>query len=133
MLEKKGTTSMQSNAKTVDEYLSKIPEDRKNAIQKVREVILANLPEGIVETMNWGMISYEVPLSVYPDTYNGKSLSFAGLASQKNHMAVYLSSIYATESNREKFEKEYQAFLKRLKEKYPIEINKVVWERNALL
>ena len=45
--------------------------------------------------MNWGMISYEIPLSVYPDTYNGKPLMYCALAAQKRHNAVYLMNIYA--------------------------------------
>ena len=55
---------------TVEEYLQALPEDRRQALIVVREVILANLPTGYVETYNWGMVSYEVPLAVYPDTYN---------------------------------------------------------------
>ena len=63
--------------------------------------------------MNWGMITYQVPLFVYSDTYNRKPLMYAALASQKNHMAVYLSSIYADEGKREQFEKEYRLTGKR--------------------
>mgnify|MGYP006969412728 CR=1 FL=1 len=84
------TINMQSKAATVEEYLSSLPEDRQEAIEAVRQVILDNLPEGFEETMNWGMITYEVPLETYPDTYNGKPLMFAALASKKNLMAVYL-------------------------------------------
>lgn len=64
--------------------------------------------------MNWGMLTYEVPLSVVPDTYNGQPLAFAGLASQKNHMSVYLSGIYASESLRQEFEERYAATGKRM-------------------
>ncbi|MFY0626225.1 MAG: hypothetical protein JXR07_08025 [Reichenbachiella sp.] len=60
---------MQSSAKTVSEYLNEIPQERSDQLKKVREVILTNLPEGIKETMNWGMISYEVPLSVNARIY----------------------------------------------------------------
>ena len=104
---------MQSNAKTVEEYIAEAPEERREQIRKVRKVILDNLPEGYVETMNWGMISYEVPLSVYPDTYNKKPLSYAALASQKNHMAVYLSTIYTSEQKGKQFEEKYRATGKR--------------------
>ena len=55
---------MQSSASSVQEYLESLPENRREAIKQVREVILKNLPMGIEETMNWGMISYEVPLEV---------------------------------------------------------------------
>ena len=105
---------MRSEAKTVEEYLQSLPEDRKEAVSTVRDVILLNLPEGIEEVMNWGMISYEVPLSVYPDTYNKQPLMYAALASQKNHMAVYMSAIYMLQDSRVDFEKAYKATGKRL-------------------
>jgi hypothetical protein len=105
---------MHSDATTVEDYLASLPDDRREAISAVRAEILAHLPAGIVETMNWGMISYEVPLSTYPGTYNGQPLSFAGLASQKNHMAVYLSAVYGNAQLRERFEEEYRATGKRL-------------------
>lgn len=103
-----------STAATVDEYLAELPDDRRAAINAVRDVILANLPDGIVESMNWGMITYEVPLSTYPDTYNGQPLAFAALASQKNHMAVYLSAVYGSDALRARFEEAYAASGKRL-------------------
>ncbi len=59
--------------------------------------------------MNWGMITYQVPLETYPDTYNGKPLMYTALASQKNYMVVYLMGIYASEEARERFEKAYRA------------------------
>ena len=106
--------NMRSEAKSVSEYINSLPEDRKQAIQKVRKVILDNLPKGIEENMNWGMISYEVPLSIHPDTYNKKPLMFAALASQKNHMAVYLSGIYSNDKLREQFIADYKATGKRM-------------------
>tara|TARA_R110000868_G_scaffold396852_1_gene669223 strand:+ start:331 stop:780 length:450 start_codon:yes stop_codon:yes gene_type:complete len=100
---------MQSKANTVQEYLNNLPEDRKKQIELVREVILSHLPKGYEEVMNWGMICYEVPLSICPDTYNKKPLMYAALASQKNHMAVYLSGIYANEELKDQFTKDYLA------------------------
>ena len=104
---------MQSEAKTIEEYLASLPEERRSAISAVRDIILKNLPEGFEEVMSWGMISYQVPLAVYPDTYNKKPLLFAALASQKNHMAVYLSAIYMFDNTRKDFEKKYKATSKR--------------------
>ena len=104
---------MRSDAATVEEYLTELPEERREAIAAVRKVILENLPDGYEETMNWGMISYEVPLATYPDTYNGKPLMYAALASQKRHMAVYLTAIYMSEDARRKFEADYRATGKR--------------------
>jgi hypothetical protein len=85
---------VQSDAKTVEAYLEELPEEKRAVVETVREVILLHLPEGYVETMNWGMISYELPLEVYPDTYNGKPLSYAALAAQKRHFALYLNCVY---------------------------------------
>ena len=105
---------MRSNAATVEQYLSELPDDRLEAVETVRDVILANLPDGFEEAMNWGMITYQVPLSRYPDTYNEKPLMMAALASQKNHMAVYLTGVYADQESRQRFQAAYQATGKRL-------------------
>src|SRR4029078_6325705 len=87
-------TMARSTASTVDEYLASLPEERRAVISAVREVVLRNLPAGYQETMNWGAISYEVPLERYPTTYNGQPLSFAALAAQKNHYALYLMCVH---------------------------------------
>jgi hypothetical protein len=105
---------MQGDARTVEEYLGELPDDRRTAISAVRAVVLANLPDGMVESMNWGMISYEVPLEFCPDTYNGQPLSYAAIASQKQHMSVYLMGIYGSETLRERFEADYRATGKRM-------------------
>jgi hypothetical protein len=84
-----------STAKSVAEYLRELPAERAEAIQRVREVILGNLPEGYEEGMQYGMIGYYVPLERYPDTYNGQPLGVAALASQKNYMSVYLHGVYS--------------------------------------
>lgn len=103
-----------SKATTVEQYLDELPDDRRDAIAEVRDVILANLPDGYVEAMNWGMISYEVPLETYPDTYNGKPLMYAALASQKNHMAVYLTAVHTDEDTTDWFVEQYKASGKKL-------------------
>ncbi len=104
---------MQSNAETVQEYLSQLPKERRQAVESVRQVVLENLPEGYEEAMNWGMISYQVPLETYPDTYNGKPLMYAALASQKRHMSLYLTGIYMDQEARQEFEQAYKATGKR--------------------
>ncbi|PIB37095.1 hypothetical protein BFP72_17625 [Reichenbachiella sp. 5M10] len=105
---------MQSKASTVQQYLDELPDDRRLQISQIRELILSHLPNGYVETMNWGMISYEIPLDIYPDTYNKKPLLYAALASQKRHMAVYLSGVYCDKRLKQKFENDYQASGKKL-------------------
>jgi uncharacterized protein YdhG (YjbR/CyaY superfamily) len=104
---------MKSDAKTVQEYLKEMPPDRRQAIEEVRQTILENLPEGYEEALNWGMITYQVPLEVYPETYNKKPLMYAALANQKNHMAVYLTGIYMDEKLNQDFEEKYRQTGKR--------------------
>jgi len=89
---------MQSKATTVDEYLRSLPEDRRTAIAAVRKVILENLDDDYEEGMQYGMIGYCVPHSVYPAGYHvdpKQGLPFAGLASQKNYMSLYLLALYS--------------------------------------
>ena len=102
-----------TDAKNISEYLAAMPEERRAAIEKVRKTILKNLPSGYEEALEWGMITYQVPLDVYPDTYNKKPLMYAALANQKNHMAVYLTSIYMDEDLNQDFEKKYRETGKR--------------------
>ncbi len=80
---------MQSKATTVKQYLAELPEDRREALEAVRKTILDNLPTGYEEGMQYGMIGYFVPHSVYPPGYHcdpKQQLQFAGLASKRNHM-----------------------------------------------
>ena len=105
---------MRSDAATVEDYLAELSPDRREAVAAVRKVILDRLPRGYEEAMNWGMIAYEVPLETEPDTYNGQPLMYAALASQKRHMAVYLSGVYGGEELRDQFVADYRATGKRL-------------------
>ncbi|MFN7922773.1 MAG: DUF1801 domain-containing protein [Bryobacteraceae bacterium] len=93
---------MQSKARTVEEYLASLPEDRRAAISAIRKVILANLHKDYEEGMTYGMIGYYVPHRVYPAGYHcdpKSPLPFAGLASQKNAMSLYLMPLYIGDSS----------------------------------
>jgi hypothetical protein len=81
---------MRSEAATVEEYLREMPAERRPHIEAVREVIRKHLPKGYEEAMRWGMISYEIPLSVYPSTYNKQPLAYVALAVQKNFNTLYI-------------------------------------------
>ncbi len=88
---------MQSKAATVEQYLAELPEDRRKAIEAVRQVVLKNLDKDYEEGIQYGMIGYYVPHRVYPAGYHcdpKQPLPFANLASQKNHMALYLMCVY---------------------------------------
>lgn len=92
---------------SVNEYLASLPEERKTAVEAVRQVILKNLPKGYEEGIQYGMIGYYVPHSLYPAGYHcdpREPLPFASLASQKNHMAVYAMCIYSDPALLEWFE-----------------------------
>ena len=105
---------MQSDAKTVADYLSTLDDVRREAISAVRGVILDNLPDGYEETMQFGMITYVVPLSILADTYNGQPLMYVALASQKRHMSLYLTNVYGDESVEQWFRERYRAAGKKL-------------------
>lgn len=83
-----------SKATSVAEYLDELPAERRDALAAVRKVILDHLPSGYSETVGFGMIAYGVPLSRFPDTYNGQPLCYAALAAQKNYCSVYLMRVY---------------------------------------
>src|SRR5689334_13046321 len=87
---------MQSPATTVTEYLAALPPERRAALAKVRAVIRKNLPAGYREGVLWGMLGYAIPLERFPDTYNGQPLVIAGLAAQKNYLALYLMGVYGS-------------------------------------
>jgi hypothetical protein len=105
---------MQSDAKTPEEYLSELEPVRREAISAVRDVILENLPDGYEEVMQYGMLSYVVPMSVFPDTYNGKPVMYMALGSQKHYMSLYLTTVYADSSLSDWFKERYLATGKKL-------------------
>jgi ribosomal protein S7 len=94
---------VKSQASTVAEYLAELPDERRAEVTAVRDVILANLPDGYVEGMDWGLITYSVPMEVSGPTYNKKPLMYLALAAQKNYYAVYLTTVM------EEFEESFRA------------------------
>ncbi len=107
---------MQSKATSVDQYIQELPDDRKEAMQKLRAIILKNLPEGFSEGMGYGMMGYSVPHSLYPAGYHCDPklpLPFAGLASQKNFVAFYHMGIYSDPKLMEWYVNEYSKISKK--------------------
>ena len=104
---------MQSGATTPQQYLAELPDDKRDVVASLRELVLANLPEGYVETMK-GMLLYEVPLSITGKTYNGKPLMYAAIGAQKNHVGLYLCSLYCNDNLKVEFEANYAASGKKL-------------------
>ena len=106
---------MQSKATTPEHYLAELPEDRKEAMLKLRNVIKDNLPKGFEEQMSYGMLGYVVPHSIYPNGYHCNPklpLPFINLASQKNFIALYHMGIYANKNLLDWFVAEYPKHFK---------------------
>lgn len=108
---------MASKFATVEDYLASLPDDRRETIAAVRAVILKNLPKGFEEGIQYNMIGYYVPHSLYPAGYHcnpSEPLPFISLASQKSHMAVYMFCIYSSEEMTNWFVEEYKKTGKRM-------------------
>jgi uncharacterized protein YdhG (YjbR/CyaY superfamily) len=101
---------MISKAVTVDEYINELPEERREAILKLRQLLKSKLPKGFQEQMAYGMITYVVPHSLYPQGYHCKpeqALPFISLGSQKNYIALHHMGLYANETLLNWFQTEY--------------------------
>lgn len=101
---------MQSKSTTVAAYMQEVPEERREVIEALRKVIKQRLPKGFEEQMNYGMIGYVVPHTLYPKGYHCKPtdpLPFMNIASQKNFIAIYHMGIYADATLLKWFTDEY--------------------------
>ncbi|MDX1943802.1 MAG: DUF1801 domain-containing protein [Pirellulaceae bacterium] len=108
---------MQSKAATVAKYLAELPTDRRIIVEQVRKVILKNLQEGFEEGMQYGMIGYHVPHSLYPPGYHcdpQQPLPFVALASQKNYLSLYMMPLYTPGGDITWFEKAWAKTGKKL-------------------
>lgn len=106
---------MTSSEKNTDSYIESLPVERKVAMQKLREIILRNLPSGFSEEMSYGMIGYVVPKTLYPNGYHCDPklpLPFLSIASQKNFIALYHMGIYADKQLHDWFVEEYPKHVK---------------------
>jgi uncharacterized protein YdhG (YjbR/CyaY superfamily) len=106
---------MKIEANNPIDYISNLPEERQEAMSRLRQTILDNLPKGFEETMSYGMIGYVVPHSIYPDGYHCTPelpLPFMSIASQKNFVALYHMGIYADKELYDWFVAEYPKHVK---------------------
>lgn len=99
---------------TVKEWLASVPAERKDAIRAVRKVVNDNLPDGYVETVDWGVLAWVVPLTTLPDTYNGRPLMLAGLGAHNKVMTIYLMTVYGDPAIRKEFTAAYKKAGKKL-------------------
>lgn len=106
---------MQSSAKSPEEYLDSLPDDRKPVMEKLRNTIIENLPKGFQESMGYGMLGWSVPHAMYPKGYHCDPkipLPFLSIASQKNFIAVYHMGIYSDPDLLNWFTSEYPKYVK---------------------
>ena len=103
-----------SKAATPEAYIAELPLERRELVERIRDIVNVNLPDGYVERMSWGMIGWELPLERYPDTYNGQPLVYAGLAAQKSHTALYLNCVYASQERTRRLTEAWAAAGKKL-------------------
>jgi hypothetical protein len=103
-----------SPAPTIAQYLASLPPERRAAVAAVRDVVRRNLPRGFAEGMQYGMIGWYVPRSRIPATYNGQPVTFAGLASQRQYMSLYLMSVYGDPATQRWFTAEWKKTGKKL-------------------
>jgi hypothetical protein len=106
---------LRKEAATPATYLKSVDPEQRKQLQAVRRVIRRHLPKGYREGMNWGAIVYEVPLSTYPDTYNGRPLCYAALAAHKGHCSLYLMGVYGSRTLKEELEAGFKSAGKKLK------------------
>ena len=103
-----------SAAATVDEYLASLDEPRRTQVSELLQLIRSSIPQGYDECMRWGMISFEVPMSVSGPTYNQQPLNYVALASQKNYISIYLLGIYASAEHTNEFHERWAKSGKKL-------------------
>lgn len=103
-----------SDARTPQEYLAQLPEERRRVVSAVVDVIREHLPPGYEEGMGYGMMGWYVPLATYPDTYNGQPLALAGIASQRRYVSLYLNHVYGDPALETWFRKRWAASGKKL-------------------
>ena len=107
---------MQYKATSPEDYINQVPEERQETLKKLRKTIVENLPKDFEEGIQYGMIGYYVPHSIYPDGYHCKPeepLPFMSFASQKNSVNLYHSGIYAVPEIHDWFVNEYPKHCKR--------------------
>ncbi|KMQ61271.1 hypothetical protein ACM39_17800 [Chryseobacterium sp. FH2] len=107
---------MQIQATSIEDYISKIPEDRQTVFKKLFDLINDHLPKGFQETNSYGMVGWAFPLEAYPAGYHctpGSPLPFMALASQKNFIAFYHMGMYAKPDLLDWFVSQFPKYSKR--------------------
>ena len=108
---------MSNRASTIKQYMDALPDDRRKALEAIRKVVKANLDPKVKEGIQYGMPAWFIPHSVYPDGYHctpAEPLPYASIASQKNHMALYLFCMYCEPEEVARFQREWKKTGKRL-------------------
>lgn len=111
---KRAVKKKTKGAATPSEYLGALPADQRDVLSKLRRLIRKHLPKGYEEAINWGAITYQVPLKRLPDTYNKQPLCYAAIAAQKNYCSLYLMTAYGDPATKKALEEGFARAGKRL-------------------
>jgi hypothetical protein len=96
------------------EFVAQLPAERRREVKRVRAVIRKHLPRGYEEAVVKGVLVYQVPLEIYPDTYNGHPLWYVALAAQKGYLSLYLMMAYADPKRAKQLKDGFKAAGKKL-------------------
>jgi len=105
---------VRSTAKTVPEYIAALPVAQQRVVRQLRAFVRKHLPKGYKEMMGWGVITYAVPLTTLPDTYNGQPLCYAAIAAKKNSYTLYLMTPYGNPAQKKWMADEFKKRGKKL-------------------
>lgn len=105
----------EGKGKTVSEYLAALPPERRDVVAATRQFVRQHLPKGYAEEVNWGAITWVIPLSKFPDTYNKQPLVYAALAGRSSGVSLYLMGIYGDSTLAKEFEATWKRSGKKLK------------------
>ena len=85
------------NKDSIKDYINSLESDRKKTITQLINVIEQNIPKGFKKVMNYGMPSFVVPHSIYPNGYHCDTtlpLPFIGVSNQKSSISLHHMGLY---------------------------------------
>lgn len=103
-----------TKAKTVAQYLASLPPEKRKVVAAVRKTFKPYVPKGYEEKISWGMITYQIPLHRYADTYNGAPMMFASIGAQKHHYGLYLMCAYVNKETTDGIKRAFKKAGKKL-------------------
>jgi hypothetical protein len=94
---------------TPEQYLAALPEASRIRISAVRDLVVRSLPAGYREAVVSGMLTWSIPLSYYPETYNRQPLACVALAARKQYCTLHLMPLYQNPEREQRLRAAYEA------------------------